>query len=169
MKKFTSIILVLFLASACVQSPAKNTPAVKITLYDKIIFVGSTKLNVQIVSSNTDMEKGLSGRNKMADNEGMLFDFKKLNRPAFWMKDMNFNLDLIWIRSNKIIGITPNVPAPVGNWKLPVGRSFSGSGEIGNLPAYSPPSEVDMVLEVNAGWSERNNIKTGDVVKTNEE
>jgi uncharacterized membrane protein (UPF0127 family) len=167
-KKFSTIFFVLLVSSACNQSP--NTRALTPTslpatttqdehttkditqnFYNQVIFVGNKKLNVQIVTSNSDMQKGLSGRNKLTDHEGMLFDFKKLTRPTFWMKDMNFDLDLIWIQNKKIIGITADVPAP---------KSLSGS-----LPTYSPPEEVDMVLEVNAGWSKANKIKIGDVVE----
>jgi uncharacterized membrane protein (UPF0127 family) len=164
MKKFALIILVLFLASACVKSPTTNIPAAKINLYNKIISVGSKKINVEIVSSDADMQKGLSGRNSMADNEGMLFDFtSKLSptlalkgegvRPTFWMKDMNFDIDLIWIANKKVVGITNNVTAPKSAKDV--------------LPTYSPPGDVDMVLEVNAGWSKKYEVRVGDELKFN--
>ena len=80
----------------------------------------------------------------------MLFDFKQSTQPSFWMKDMNFSLDLIWISQNKIAGVTENVPAP--------------SNKNQKLPLYSPPSPIDQVLEVNAGWAKKNNIAVGDEV-----
>ena len=96
-----------------------------------------------------------AGRKSMADNQGMLFEFSPPSQPAFWMKQMNFNLDFIWIKNNKIIFITENVPAPVRiNSQLRI-----------HLPLYYPPSTVDEVLEVNAGWAKKNNIAVGDEVK----
>jgi uncharacterized membrane protein (UPF0127 family) len=105
---------------------------------------------VEIVSSAADMDKGLSGRASMQDSEGMLFDFGTSTATGFWMKDMRFGLDLVWISNGKIIGITKNIPAP--------------QSPDNNLPIYYPPSPTDKVLEVNAGWAEKNNIAVGDVV-----
>ncbi len=54
------------------------------------------------------------------------------------------------IHQNTIIGIEKNIPAPKNN---------------SNLPTYSPPSEVDYVLEVASGWTDQNKIQTGDLIK----
>ena len=115
--------------------------------------MGSHKIFVGLAKSNEEKRQGLSDREKLSDSQGMLFDFtgETNARPGFWMKDMRFDLDLIWIKNKKIIGITANVPSP------------KNAGD--KLPLYSPPSPVDMVLEVAAGWSERQKIKVGDEVK----
>ena len=106
---------------------------------------------LEIVNTRQTMQTGLSGRSFMKENQGMLFDFgSQKQTPAFWMKDMKFNLDLIWISDDKIIGITSNVPAPINNK---------------NLPTYFPPSPVNQVLEVSAGWVGRNKIQIGDKIK----
>ncbi len=175
-RKMAQVICVVLICAGCqTQSPAANVKQPKTetqknieaqTLYNKIIFVGSKKLNVQIVKTPNEMAQGLSGRNKLDVDEGMLFDFRTLykiqespstssgqnfSKPKFWMKDMNFDLDLIWIANKKVVGITNNVPAP------------KSAGDV--LPTYSPPTDVDMVLEVNAGWSRENEIKIGDSVE----
>jgi uncharacterized membrane protein (UPF0127 family) len=67
------------------------------------------------------------------------------------MKGMKFDLDLIWIKNNRVIGITSNVPHP--------------KNENDELPLYPPPSEIDMVLEVASGFSEKNNIAVGDTIR----
>ena len=61
-------------------------------------------------------------------------------------------LDIIWIGNGKIVKIDENVPAPVA------GTSDS------KLLNYSPGSPIDYVLEVNAGFSDKNNFKVGDLV-----
>ena len=87
----------------------------------------------------------------MADDQGMLFDFGPTPASTpFWMKDMNFNLDFVWIAGNKVVGITPNAPAPLSPTE--------------NLPLYYPPEPVNQVLEVNAGWAKKNNVSVGDGV-----
>ena len=83
----------------------------------------------------------------------MLFVFEKKFIPVFWMKDMNFDLDFIWIRDNTIVDITERVPAPQPN--------ITDT----ELLRYSPTSNVDQVLEVNSGWIQSHNIKVGDKIK----
>ena len=117
--------------------------------------IGNQILNVEIANTPATEQQGLSDRVSMDSNQGMLFDFGPSASidPPFWMKDMNFNLDFIWIFQNKIIGITPNAPAQV-----------KGTSDT-TLPLYYPPSPINQILEVNAGWAEKNNVKTGDQTK----
>ena len=107
---------------------------------------------VEEVSTPEKMAQGLSNRISLAENQGMLFNFgdNASVTPEFWMKDMEFDLDLIWIKNKKIIGLTNNVPAPkINNAALTI---------------YRPQSPVDEVLEVKAGWAEKNKIRIGDEV-----
>ena len=161
--KLKSLTPLLFLiAAGCASShaaiqSASSSAATILSPYNTQIEIGDNKLNVQIVSSAADMQQGLSGRTNMPANDGMLFDFGAAanSAGAFWMKDMNFNLDFIWIKNHQVVGVTYDAPAPIGNWKL----------EIENLPLYYPPSPIDEVIEVNAGWAKENNIRVGDAVK----
>lgn len=112
----------------------------------KTIQINNTKINIEVVDSGPKREKGLSGREKLQENQGMLFIFQDIGYHSFWMKEMNFSLDFIWIRNNKIVEITENVKPE----------------------DYQPPktliskTEVDSVLEVNSGFCKKNNIKIGD-------
>jgi len=155
-KKLCCLAAIIFFAAACGQTtaPAAVSPAA-ISPYSRALSVGSQNLMVEVATDSQKMAQGLSGRSSMGENQGMLFDFGSLQSPQFWMKDMQFNLDFIWIAKNKVIGITPDVPAPIENLKF----------DVENLPRYSPPSPVDWVLEVNAGWSKANNVKVGDEVR----
>ena len=119
-----------------------------------IVEINDTVLNVELAKTQQEWAQGLSDRPSMAENEGMLFINEQLILPGFWMKGMEFDLDMIWIRNGKIVGITENVPAP--------------NEENETLQTYNPPTAVNMVLEVNAGWSEKNGIEEGDVVKVTE-
>jgi uncharacterized membrane protein (UPF0127 family) len=125
--------------------------------YQHNITVGTQTLHIDIATSTQDMAQGLSDRLNMGDDQGMLFDFKSSQLPTFWMKDMNFPLDFLWISQGKIISITSNAAAAPKN--------SDGSFDDSHLPLYTPPSAIDEVLEVNAGWAQKNNIIVGDVVK----
>ena len=66
---------------------------------------------------------------------------------------MKFALDIIWIKDETIIGISPDLPP-------------QAEGEASStLPIYYPPSAADKVLEVNAGTAAKYGFKVGDTVK----
>ena len=94
-------------------------------------------------------ERGLSGRDPLPENHGMLFVFEHKEQFAFWMKEMKFSLDMIWIDDNKIVDISKNVPIPTAGQRLPI---------------YSPKQVVNRVFEVNAGTADRLGLKEGDSV-----
>lgn len=124
--------------------PRKNTGEVEIN---------NSKLFVEIMRSDSEKTLGLSGRKKLMPNSGMLFDFSSETNslPSFWMKDMSFAIDIIWIKNNEVLYIHKNVLPP--------------TDKLSKLEIYTPPSGIDYVLEVDSGWSERNYVKTGDRVK----
>ena len=113
----------------------------------EFIYIGDVKLAVEIADEPSEQTQGLSGREKMAEDEGMLFVFPQPFIASFWMKDMRFSLDFIWLDENGvIIAITPYISPDT------------------YPQTFQPPSPVKYVLEVNAGWSTRYNIKAGDIV-----
>ncbi len=115
--------------------------------------VGSASLNVEIASTPETRHKGLSGHAPLNDNEGMLFIFDAPAPQTFWMVDMLFPLDIVWIGiDKKVLGITRDAPAPT-----------PGTAS-GKLPLYSSPSPAQYVLEVNAGWAVKHGVKVGDEV-----
>lgn len=118
-----------------------------------IVKIRDISIPVQIANNDKDRTQGLSNRNSLAQNEGMLFTFPENSRPFFWMKDMLFSIDIIWINEGKIVHIDQDVPKPEPNtpdYKLPL---------------YSPPTKINYVLEVNAGFTQKYGIKTSDIVE----
>jgi uncharacterized membrane protein (UPF0127 family) len=111
--------------------------------------VGNAVFSVEIANTTTTRMRGLSGREPLANFEGMLFIFDSPNRYGFWMKDMKFALDFVWIRGAKVVGVTENVSPPTG-------------ASLFSLPQYYPPEDADKVLEIDAGEVAKNNIKAGD-------
>ncbi len=113
--------------------------------------VGGHPVQIEVAKTTAEQNKGLGGRDSLAPESGMLFMFNPPAQPPFWMKDMQFDLDFIWIKDGRVIEITPNVKAQPGVADK-------------DLPLYRPERVVDSMLEVNAGWAQLHQIKVGDRV-----
>lgn len=111
-----------------------------------VILGQDMQVEVDVASTSALRERGLSGRASLKEGEGMLFVFDKEDWYIFWMKDMNFPIDIIWISGGEIADITVDVPVPV-------------SGE--KLETYFPSVAVDAALEVPAGYSARHGLRVG--------
>lgn len=98
--------------------------------------VAGATIELEVAQTLAQRARGLSGRDSLASNAGMLFLFEEPSRPSFWMKDTRFALDFLWIAGTRIVDTTENVPPDTG----------------GALPTYQPDKPVDKVIEVNAGW-----------------
>jgi uncharacterized membrane protein (UPF0127 family) len=110
--------------------------------------IGSAKVFVDIANTIETQELGLGGRSGIAGDEGMLFVFPRPDKYSFWMKDMLFPIDIIWLNNDlKIVYIKKNA-SPM---------SYPES--------YAPQENSRYVLEVSAGFAEKNNVKVGDMAK----
>lgn len=114
---------------------------------NKIIPVsfGENVFHAEVVSSGEKLGKGLSQRKELCNSCAMLFEFQKIGRYSFWMKDMNFPIDIIWIKQGRVVHLEKDVQP-----------DFKG--------VLTPKVEADMVLEINAGKSNELKINTGDVL-----
>lgn len=75
-----------------------------------ITFNEKTPLRVTVLERQGERERGLSGRESLAPTEGMLFVFPESGYHAFWMKDMQFPIDIIWVAADgTIVDIAPVV------------------------------------------------------------
>src|SRR3989344_6207881 len=91
-------------------------------------------IKVEIADEAEEQIEGLSGREGLGENEGMLFVFENPGRYSFWMKDMNFPIDIIWLDAGmKVIYIKEDA------------RPEDGEANFG------PDTESKYVLEAPAG------------------
>lgn len=71
---------------------------------------GISCYHLERADSSSERAQGLSGRTGLKPKTGMLFVFDRPDKQCFWMKDMQFPIDMIWADSNKkIIKIEKNV------------------------------------------------------------
>lgn len=118
----------------------------------KEVLVGGVQVAAEIADDESERKKGLSGKTSLAENEGMLFIFPQSSSGvSFWMKDMHFPIDIIWIKDEEIVKIDKNASPEEGV-----------ADE--NLKHYWPEGEINYVLEVVAGFSDKNSVKVGDKV-----
>lgn len=118
------------------------------TVFEKTeIKVGKAILSVEIADTVLKRETGLSLREGIEKNEGMIFVFEKPIEAKFWMKNMKFSIDIIWIDENlKVIGFEENISPDTYPQE------------------FKSPDRIKYAIEVNAGWVKNNKIKKGDKI-----
>ena len=127
-----------------IEIPKTIQPATNI----KFVKLAGVDIKVDLALTPAEQNQGLSGRTSLNGDEGMLFIFDLPGKYAFWMKDMNFPIDMIWLGEDmKVVYIKKNA--------LPK-----------NYPETYQPGKADgdakYVLEVVSGFSDKNNLKVGD-------
>jgi len=105
------------------------------------------EIPVEIADTHGKRRLGLGNRSFLKKNWGMLFIFDKRKTHRFWMKNMKFPLDIIWLDNHRIVYILKNVkPA-----------------KFGELPEILEPLvPANFVLEIAAGRSTELSLKQGD-------
>lgn len=118
----------------------------------KIALVTDTgTYTAEVVNTTESIRKGLSGRAEIG-SDAMLFAFPEKTVQTFWMPDMQFDLDIVWVEDGIVRAVTEHVPAP----DLTVPHS--------ELARYSSGSEVNQVIEVPAGRSAEMGLLPGKTV-----
>jgi len=117
-------------------------------LAESKIQINNAFLRVEIADTDEERMRGLSGRGSLEG--GLLFVFEREGNYGFWMKDMNFPIDIAWIDANKKIVLIEKDISP------------------DSYPTVFGTSTIaQYVLETNSGFFESSQIHVGDLVQTN--
>ena len=144
-KYFLILVIIFILGFILINQPSRNLWIPESIRYVKI---AGQEIKVEVASMPEERVRGLSGKRGLKEDEGMLFVFDRSGNYPFWMKDMNFPIDMVWIGENmKVIYIKENARPEL-------------YPEI-----YSPDKNAKYVLEVVSGFSQKNNLKVGDSVE----
>lgn len=114
----------------------------------RAVQLASTTVYAVLATSEAERQKGLGGTDGLAPDEGMLFVYETEGRYAFWMKDMHYNIDIIWITASGTVA---------GLWENVATSSYPR--------AYAPHTPAQYVLEVPTGFAEAHGVKIGDTVR----
>lgn len=118
-----------------------------------VVEIDSIPVLVEVADSPESRRQGLSGKEGLSPNSGMLFYFGDEGYHNIWMKGMLFPIDIVWIRNGLVVDIRENVsPEPPGT-----------TAE--KLPVLKPLAKSNYVLEVAAGFIKTHGINIGDSFK----
>jgi Uncharacterized conserved protein len=135
-----AILIILIATFLALNYLLPNTPQAKINGHTFSLYLAKTAQEQKV---------GLAKYKSIAPNQGMLFLFDKADNYSFWMKDMKFPIDIIFISDNKVVYVFGNVPVSPND----------------NLPVYTTKTKANKVLEINAGLAKKYGIKIGAEVR----
>ena len=142
------ILLIIFLMNLlanCAKIIDKNFEEISIDNGNKLI-----KINAEVADDSDEKAKGLMFREKLNEDEGMLFVFENEQEQTFWMKNTLVPLDILFVDKNlKIVDIKNAIPCKEDPCAL-----------------YKSSKPAKYVLEVNGNFTIKNNIKAGDRITT---
>lgn len=147
LKKILPLLILALLMSAYLwqRTNTNHTPLADNTLEAPYLVIDGRIIELELADTTAKRTQGLSDRESLCENCGMLFVFQKKQVQSFWMKNMNFPLDIVWIDEDIIMDISKELP--------PEGESPQN--------IYTSNKPVDKVLELNSGYSEKYNLKIG--------
>lgn len=107
--------------------------------------INEAVLTVEIAKTIEDKQLGLSGRSSLPENHGMIFTFEQPGFYPFWMKEVNFPLDIIWLNKDfEVVTIRKNLSPDT------------------YPETFAPTAHSVYVLEANAGFADKYEVKLGD-------
>ncbi|PID32490.1 hypothetical protein CR970_00245 [Candidatus Saccharibacteria bacterium] len=111
------------------------------------LVVGAEVFSLEVAETEEARIRGLSGRTTLASDAGMFFKFEKVGMHCFWMRDMKFALDIIWLDSNNSVVHIEQSAQPV---------SYPDT--------FCPDAAVASAVELPAGSAARVGIELGDTL-----
>lgn len=118
--------------------------------YQKIdIKINESSYHVLVAKNIFQQKKGLGKIKELVGFDGMIFPYFVLSRHVIVMRDMNFPIDIIWLKDGVIVDMAPDVKPELGVKEK-------------DLKLYFPRDVANTVLELKAGEIKRNNFKIGD-------
>ena len=138
---FSLLIFSIFVLTSCLENN-----------YSFTTMPNGETIKVKLAISNKEQSEGLSNIERMENYEGMLFVRNKPEKVAFWMKDMKFSIDIIYLdESLKILEIFSNMKPCEMNLHC---KSI-----------FSESAQVKYVLELSSGDSEKFNLEVNSFIK----
>ncbi|OGG75148.1 hypothetical protein A3H74_04090 [Candidatus Kaiserbacteria bacterium RIFCSPLOWO2_02_FULL_51_13] len=139
------------------------------------IEIGGERIKAHVRDTPKARAEGLSGWEALSDGEGMLFVFSEDGHHTFWMKDMNFPIDIVWISESGPAHL-PSVCSGKARTRKAQTESKCAGGEVVDIkhnvspdtyPEYSfaPQVPARYVLELPAGWMVEHGVVVGDDVE----
>lgn len=110
--------------------------------------IGETEIELLIADDDEERINGLSIYDSLPENQGMLFLFEDKGNYGFWMKGMNFAIDIIFLDEDTVVNVEKNAQPATEE----------------NLIIYEPQKPINRVLELNAGQADELGIEPGTTI-----
>ncbi len=114
--------------------------------------INDKKLEVLLAKTYAQQYRGLGKRDDLGVYQGMLFVHSSLDKYGIVMRDMRFPIDVVWLKDGEVLDIAPNLQTEPD---VPENQ----------LKVYYPRRPANAILELPAGWVEKNGVKIGDRVR----
>ncbi len=119
---------------------------------DANIILDGQRLNVLVARSADQQYKGLGGRKDLGKYDGMIFVYQDAFKIGVVMRDMEFPIDVIWLKDGVVVDIAKDLPLEPGV-------------KDGDFKVYFPRDKADAFLELESGWAEKHDLKIGDTLE----
>jgi len=141
--KRRTILLLVFLTLYCSGQAGKNR-------FIKVYFPDGFSATAELAVSDEERAQGLMFREKINEDQAMLFLFEEEDIHSFWMKNMRFAIDILWLDGRKrIVHIENRVPTCAND----------------PCPSYVPAAAASYVLELEAGFVEKHVLRLYDRIE----
>ena len=142
-------ILIFALAGAVLIGAISLFSNLNNAIYDQSasLILPDKQISLIVVNNSESRVRGLSGTESLSENSAMLFVFDEPDKYGIWMKDMKFPIDIFWLDENKKIIYVEQDVSPLTYPKV-----------------FTPSGKSLYVVETNAGFAEKNNLKVGNVL-----
>ncbi len=140
--KLISLIFLIVIALAFFYFDNNNSVADK-----PILNINNESIALIVADDQQEREKGLGDRDYISDYEAMIFVFEQPDIYEFWMKDMKFPLDIVWLNEKREVVYIKENAKP---------ESYPES--------FVPPQKAQYVIEFNTGLVSKLGIKVGNIL-----
>ncbi|PSB30872.1 hypothetical protein C7B69_08295 [filamentous cyanobacterium Phorm 46] len=127
------------------QSPAATTSGQVLPISARAR-IADRPIELEVAKTPEQQAMGLMYRTSLADDRGMLFEFKPARWVNFWMKNCQISLDMIFLRDGVVTAIAAEAPPCTAE----------------PCPTYGPDTAVDRVIELRGGRAAELGVKVGD-------
>lgn len=141
-----SIIALLTIVIAALSINKNHADVCSETYVNNVtVSAGGTSFRAERLETESERVKGLSGKKCIPNDVAMLFVFDKPDTYGFWMKDMNFSIDMVWLDGDKKVVYIQKNATPESYPQI-----------------FKPTKNALYVLEVASGTAEKLSLKEGD-------
>jgi len=143
-----AVFMMLVVVGALVSSATTTPPCAESYRNDKTVKLRDATLHAQLADTTAARTQGLSGKACLSADQAMLFAFDRPGDYCFWMKNMNFPIDMVWLNEDREVTHMVSDALP---------SSYPHD--------FCPPTASTYVLELRAGSVKRLELAEGDSVR----